>query len=68
MSQHHQIVTPRIARMLRELEGAAAAPDPPADVAKSVIDRGAEMRKRTAAQWFQARAAAVVPLLRVRSS
>lgn len=64
MTQHHRIANPRITRMLRELEGAEVAENDAADVAKSVTARGADLRKRTAEQWFKAAAAGVVPLLR----
>jgi len=70
MSQHHRIFTPRIARMMRELEGIETARKDAANVAKSVTDRGADLRKRTAELWFKASAAGVAPLWngsRVRS-
>lgn len=64
MSQRHRIVTPRVARMLRELEGTHAAPNHASVVAKPATDRGAHRRKRAALQWFKAAVAAFVPLLR----
>jgi len=61
MSQHHRSFTPRIARMMRELDGTETAPKDAVELAKSVTDRGADLRKRTAELWFKASAAGVVP-------
>ena len=63
MFQRHRIVTPRVARMLRELEGTDTARNLAADVAKPATYGGADARKRTAQQWLKA-AAGFVPLWR----
>lgn len=62
MSQPYRIATPRVARMLRELEGTDTAQGHSADVAKPATDRGAHPRKRTAQQRFKAVVAGFMPL------
>jgi hypothetical protein len=59
MFQRHRNVTPRIARMLRELEPADVAQDRPADVAEPAIDPRDHPAKRMAFQWFRVAAALI---------
>jgi ferric-dicitrate binding protein FerR (iron transport regulator) len=56
MFQRHRTATSRIARMLRELQGADTEQDRPADVGKPATDRGGHRRRRTAQQWYRAAA------------
>jgi hypothetical protein len=62
MTQPHRVVTRRVARMLRELEGTDTAHNHAADIAKPATNPGAHTRKRAAQQWFKAAAAGFVPL------
>jgi len=62
MSQLDRVVTPRLARMLRELEGTDTAHSHATDVAKPATDPGAHPRKRTAPQRFKPAPSGVVPL------
>jgi ferric-dicitrate binding protein FerR (iron transport regulator) len=52
MFQRHRTVTPRIARMLHELEGRDTAQNRAADAAKPATDRGSNARKRTPRKGF----------------
>ena len=54
--ERHRTTTPRIARMLRELEDTDTARDCAADVGKPATNRGAHPQKRTPPQWFRAAA------------
>lgn len=65
MSQR-QHLTPRIARMLRELEGPGDAQNHGSDAAKAASDRGTHSRKPATKPWLRAPAAGVVSLLRGR--
>jgi hypothetical protein len=59
MLQGHRTVTPRIARMLCELERPDTGQNRAADVAKPATDRGGHHRNRTARLGFIAAAALI---------
>ena len=56
MFQRHLTATPRVARMIRELEGADTAQIRAGDVAKPATDRGRHPLRHTAHHWFKAAA------------
>jgi hypothetical protein len=64
MLQHHRTVTPRIARMLRELEGTDVAQNDAADATNPAIERRANPRNDAFQHGFKADTAGWWPSLR----